>query len=96
MAIVKKNINPCHPPKLNEAIAGPGHKPDRPQPIPNIIDPMISGLFNFCSVFSGNLSVKIGFFILFVMFQVIAIGIIAPECTYACVGSQFPYISSDP
>ena len=39
--IAKENIIPWVPPNPNEAIAGPGHKPDKPPPIPKRTDPIM-------------------------------------------------------
>ena len=54
---------PLKPPKLNEAIAGPGHRPDNPQPAPKHIPPIIKGLF-LRSVGGGKFSPKKDFVLL--------------------------------
>ena len=65
-AIVKKNNSPCQPPKLKEAMAGPGQSPDNPQPPPNMMEPVISDFESFCSGFFGNKFAKAGFLNFFV------------------------------
>ena len=55
---------PLKPPKLTEAIAGPGHRPDNPQPAPKHIDPTIKGLLISVLVGGGKFSPKKDFVLL--------------------------------
>ena len=41
-AMATRNSAPCQPPKVIDAIEGPGQRPESPQPMPNITDPMTS------------------------------------------------------
>ena len=93
MASIKPS--PLVPPKLSEAIAGPGHSPAIPQPAPKNIDPMTSWRLNsgaapeFCATAGCGLRAL-------TIRHATAIGTIAPPITKAKVGSHAPKISSQP
>src|SRR6056300_960941 len=93
--IAAKKIHKDIPPKLRDAIAGPGHRPAVAQPAPNRTDPTTRLRPNFGSGFAGNDPPTTGVRP-FVYAHASAIGIIAPPITKANVGSHAPKTSSQP
>ena len=93
--MAKANITPWVPPNPNEAIAGPGHKPAKPHPIPKRTEPIMRSRLISELGGSGNLSSNIGFRPS-EYFQAKNIGTMAPPITKASVGSQSPNTSSHP
>ena len=76
-----------------DAIAGPGHKPTKPQPIPKMIAPKIReapSLFLFAvSKWSDNT----GFSLFKMYLKEISVVVVAEASTKSKLGSQFPKIS---
>ena len=76
-----------------EAIAGPGHKPTKPQPMPKMIDPKIRetpslfffGVSNWCD--------NTGFSLFKMYLKEISVVVVAEANTKSKLGSQFPKIS---
>jgi hypothetical protein len=93
--IALANITPLLPPKLKDAIAGPGHRPANPHPIPKNTEPIIRSRSIPAVFVAGNLSAVRGVRTR-VAFQAIAIGSIAPPITKAKVGSHSPNMSNQP
>ena len=76
-------------------MAGPGHRPARPQPSPKRMEPVIRRRSNSVAGISGKDPPITGVRDL-VICHAIAMGIIAPPITKASVGSHLPNRSRKP
>lgn len=94
--IAIRKITPFDSPKLKDAIAGPGHRPAKPQPTPKSTDPIISGWLISLLIRGGIAHPVKVFSRLLMIFQAKNIGMIAPPITKVRVGSQSPNISNHP